>query len=218
MGPIVDADASLTACSTTKRCSSDRLKRDSGTPRSLGSSHAIALTCATSCGGETTRATRPRSIIKPRDALGREPSSPASDAVGRHVDPPRDLAITVPVGGQQHELGANDDAIGQSQAARPPLKLTADLPVELDRCRHSPHATAFATPPAVPSTRRKFRRPALIWRGICQGGSSLAGDVVGAGGALAGRHGRKVRCGRLRGQTDIRGLDLKTRCSSRLAV
>jgi hypothetical protein len=37
-------------------------------------------------------------------------------------------------------------------------------------------------------------------------------------GALAGRHERKVQCRRRRGQTDIRGLDLKTRCSSRLAV
>jgi hypothetical protein len=44
-------------------------------------------------------------------------------------------------------------------------------------------------------------------------------DVLfAAGGALSGRHGRKVQCDRLRDQTDIRGLILKTRCSSRLAV
>jgi hypothetical protein len=42
--------------------------------------------------------------------------------------------------------------------------------------------------------------------------------VVGVAGALAGRHERKVQCCRLRGQTDIRGLDLKTRFASRLAV
>jgi hypothetical protein len=42
--------------------------------------------------------------------------------------------------------------------------------------------------------------------------------VVGACGALAGRHERKVQSHRRRRQTDIRGLDLKTRCSSRLAI
>ena len=44
-----------------------------------------------------------------------------------------------------------------------------------------------------------------IWRWVCQGASSPT-DVFGAGGALAGRHERKVQSGRLRGQTDIRGL------------
>ena len=46
----------------------------------------------------------------------------------------------------------------------------------------------------------------LIWRSVCQpSGSSVDVGLV-AGGALSGRHGRKVQCGRLRGQTDIRGL------------
>src|SRR5207249_11562717 len=67
--PIVEADASLTARSTTKRCSSAREKRDSGTPCRLGSSHAIALTWATSSGGKTTRAARAGSILKPTEAL-----------------------------------------------------------------------------------------------------------------------------------------------------
>ncbi len=58
----------------------------------------------------------------------------------------------------------------------------------------------------------------LIWSGVCQGLSSFDRVVVGAVGALSGRHGRKVQSHRLRGQTDMRGLDLKTRYSSRLAV
>ena len=41
---------------------------------------------------------------------------------------------------------------------------------------------------------------------------------VGAEGTLPGRHEPKVQSGRLRGQTDIRGLHLKTLCASRLAV
>ena len=58
----------------------------------------------------------------------------------------------------------------------------------------------------------------LIWRGVCQGLSSFDRVRVGVAGALSGRHGRKVQSHRLRGQTDMRGLDLKTLCSSRLAV
>jgi hypothetical protein len=45
----------------------------------------------------------------------------------------------------------------------------------------------------------------LIWRVFCQ--APLSVDVsLGVSGALAGRHERKVQSGRLRGQTDIRGL------------
>jgi glycine/D-amino acid oxidase-like deaminating enzyme len=59
----------------------------------------------------------------------------------------------------------------------------------------------------------------LIWRiGWGSAGSSGHCVAVGVAGALAGRHERKVQSARRRGQTDIRGLDLKTRCSSRLAV
>jgi hypothetical protein len=61
--PIVEADASLIACSTTKRWISDLLKRESARPWVLGSSHATALTCATSSGGKTARATRPRFVL-----------------------------------------------------------------------------------------------------------------------------------------------------------
>jgi len=77
--PIVDADASLIACSTTKRCSSERLKRDSGTPCVSGSSHAIALTCATSSGGKAPRSTRPRLIAKSFEPLFAESSPPLPD-------------------------------------------------------------------------------------------------------------------------------------------
>jgi hypothetical protein len=115
--PIVDADASLIACSTTNRCSSDRLKRHSGTPWALGSSHAIALTWATSSGGKTARTTRPRSILKTLDALSRELFSPARDAIGGHIEARGDLAIGVPLGRQQHQLRPHHDAVRQRQAS-----------------------------------------------------------------------------------------------------
>jgi hypothetical protein len=159
--PIVDADASLIACSTTKRCSSDRLKRDSGTPWALGSSHAIALTCATSSGGKTARTTRPRSILETLDALSSEPFSPAGDAIGGHIEARGDLEIGEPLGRQQHQLRTHHHAVGQRQAARAALELTTNLGVELDRCRHSSHAITFVNSPAAPSTRRNLRRAAL---------------------------------------------------------
>ncbi len=100
--PIVEADASEMPRSTTNRCSSDLLKRESGTPWALGSSHATALTSATSSGGKAARATRPRSILETLESLLAEASSPVSDAVGRHVYPRGDLAVGMPLGRQQH--------------------------------------------------------------------------------------------------------------------
>jgi len=68
----------------------------------------------------------------------------------------------VTVGRQQHQLRANDDAVGQRQTASPPLKLATHLAVvEFDRCRHSSHDITFVNPPVVPSSRQNFRRAAL---------------------------------------------------------
>jgi hypothetical protein len=49
----------------------------------------------------------------------------------------------VALGGQQHELGADDNPVGQRQAGRPLIELAAGLGVELDRCCHSSHAVTF---------------------------------------------------------------------------
>jgi len=143
--PIVEADASETPRSTTNRCSSDLLKHDSGTPWALGNSHAIAFTSATSSGGKTARATRPRSILKTPKSLLAEASSPVPDAIGRHVDARGDLAIRVALGRQQHKLGTNHHPVGQRQARRPPPQLDTGLAIELDRCCHSSHAITFVT-------------------------------------------------------------------------
>jgi hypothetical protein len=150
------------ACSTTKRWISDLLNRDSARPCCLGNSHAIALTCATSCGGKTARATRPRSILKTLDALNGKPFSPVRDPVGRHVHPRSDLTIGAPVGGQQHQLRADHNPIGQRQAARPPLKLTTGLLIKLDRCRRHSHAITFVNLTATPSAARQNFRPAAL--------------------------------------------------------
>jgi len=78
---IVDADASVTPRSMTSRCSLTLEKRDNGSSCVRGSSHAIALTSATCCGGKTTRPTRPRLILKALQTLGAKSPSPPSDAL-----------------------------------------------------------------------------------------------------------------------------------------
>jgi hypothetical protein len=73
----------------------------------------------------------------------------------------------VTIGCQQHQLRANDDAVGQRQAAGPLHKLATHLAVvEFDRCRHSSHAITFVNLAAVPSSRQNFRRTALSVRGV----------------------------------------------------
>ena len=119
------------------------------------------MTCATSCGGKTTRATRPRSILQAVDALGGEPSSPVRDPVSRHVHALRDLTIGASVRRQQHQLRAHHDAIGQGQAARSPPQLKPSLLVNLDRYRNTTHAITFVNLAATPSTRWNLRRAAL---------------------------------------------------------
>src|SRR5215204_6714011 len=93
------------ACSMTKRCSSKRLKRDSGTPCVLGSSHAIALTCATSSGGKTARATDPRLVPQTLKALLAESSSPPTHRLPTHPQARADLSVGLAVCRHQHQLG-----------------------------------------------------------------------------------------------------------------
>jgi hypothetical protein len=130
--PIVDADASETPRSTTKRCSSVREKRESGRPCSLGSSHAIALTCATSSGGKTARATRALSVRQPLEALLAEASSPAPHDLGAQVEPASDLDVVETVRRVQDELGALHLPMRPRVAGGPVLKLAALRLAELN--------------------------------------------------------------------------------------
>jgi len=72
------------------------------------------------------------------------------------------------VGRQQHQLRADHHPIGQRQARRPTLELTANLGVELDGCCHSSHAITFVNQSAPPSTRRNFRRGPLRRQGTVE--------------------------------------------------
>jgi hypothetical protein len=82
-------------------------QRDSGTPRSAGSAHAIALTWATCAGGKTPRSTRPRSLLKTLDALLAEPYSPLRHGLARARQSLRDLGGRQTLRGEQNRLRAH---------------------------------------------------------------------------------------------------------------
>ena len=96
---IVDADASVTPCSMTSRCSSVREKRPSGRSCLAGSSHATATTSATCCGGKTARAARAWLVGQPLDAVLAESSSPLADDLGMTIAPDCDLGVGQTLGG-----------------------------------------------------------------------------------------------------------------------
>jgi hypothetical protein len=89
----------------------------------LGSSHAIALTWATSSGGKTARATRPRLIYKTIQAIGCESSPPLTNHLGAHLKPSGDLSVRQAISGVEHKLCPLHIAVGQRQLRRAPLKL-----------------------------------------------------------------------------------------------
>jgi hypothetical protein len=146
--PIVDADASLTARSTTKRWISDLLKRESGTPSWRGSSHATALTRATSSGGKTTRAPRALSVLQTLQALLGEAFSPTPDDIRIHIQTPPDLDIRLTVSGIEHKLGALDLLMRARVTRSDMLKLAALLCAQHDpgsRSRHRHRDSRQAT-------------------------------------------------------------------------
>jgi hypothetical protein len=145
--PIVDADASLTARSTTKRWISDLLKRESGMPSWRGSSHATALTCATSSGGKTTRAARAWSVLQTLQALLSEAFSPTPDDIRIHIQTPTDLDIRLAISGVEHKLGALDLLMRARVARSDMLKLTALLCAQHDPRSRPRHHHRDSRPP-----------------------------------------------------------------------
>jgi hypothetical protein len=120
---IVEAEASVTPRSTTSRCSSVRVKRDSGRPWVAGSSQAIALTSATCSGGKTARATRARLVAQPVEALFAESSPPLRDDLRVAVEPTGDLLVLHPRGRVEDQARPLDLAPRQRRRPRTPLEL-----------------------------------------------------------------------------------------------
>src|SRR5205085_3997354 len=118
---------------------------------SIGSSHAMTLTSATSCGGKTTRSTRPRLILKALQTLSAKSSSPPSDAVRRAIQPGGDVDVLHPLGRVEHDPRALHHPEGQRHRRRTPLKLDTFLLRQLDHMPASPgHEHYFAAPRQPP--------------------------------------------------------------------
>src|SRR5439155_12642637 len=132
---IVAADAAQTPRSITKRCSSAREKRDSGRPCSLGSAQATAFTAAICSGGKTARAARALPVIEPGHALLEEALPPASDHLGRRLQPARDLGIATPFGRVQDHLRPLHLLVRPRVASDASFQLNALL---IAQCDHEP--------------------------------------------------------------------------------
>src|SRR5918996_3918633 len=120
---MAEEGGTLRPGATGSRCSSVRVKRDSGRPWVAGSSQAIALTSATCSGGETARATRARLVAQPIEALFAESSPPLRDDLGVAVEPTGDLLVLHPRGRVEDQAAALNLAPGQGRRPRAPLEL-----------------------------------------------------------------------------------------------
>jgi hypothetical protein len=129
---IVVAEASVTPRSIMSRCSSVRVKRESGRPWVAGSSQAIALTSATCSGGKTARASRALLVGEPSEPLVAESSSPLTDALGRAVESLGDLGVGLPARRVEDHPRPLDLAKGPCLGASDALELFALLAAQLD--------------------------------------------------------------------------------------
>ena len=152
---IVEAEASLIPRSTTRRCSSAPVKRESGSPWLRGSSQASALTRATSSGGKTPRAARPRLVREAFEPPFTEPSSPLRDGPRRAVKPTGDLGIGQSLRRIEDDPRPLHLPEGGLQLGREPLQLRALTIAQGDlvraTARHDPGFDPLApTPPPQP--------------------------------------------------------------------
>ena len=127
--------------SITSRCSSVRLKRESGSPWTTGNSHAIALTSATCSGGKTARAARALSILESGQPLLEEPLPPTTNDLRRRLQPPRDLRVALTVGRVQDHLRPHHHLVRQRVTGDATLQLGTLLAAQHDyepaRPRHA---------------------------------------------------------------------------------
>ena len=98
--------ATMPAARTCRR-SSERLKRDSGSPSVEGSSQARAFTSATTRGGKSRRPTSPRPVLESLEAFSVEAFSPLAHHRARHIETLGDLLVLDTLRGQQDDLGAH---------------------------------------------------------------------------------------------------------------
>lgn len=96
---------------TASEAISDELKRESGTPLSLGSSHASAFTSTSTRGGKDGRTSPPRPILKSGKALLIEAFPPLRDNLARQIELTCDLVIVNALCRKKDDLGPHDGII-----------------------------------------------------------------------------------------------------------
>ena len=129
----------------------------------MGSSHATALTCATSSGGKTARATDPRLIPQTLKSLFAESSSPPTDRLSAHPQTDPDLGVGLAFRRHQHELGPLHLKMGPRVAGGDVLKLDS-LGLAQHHIVGAPSRHRHTSSPPSPSplqARWDLRRAAL---------------------------------------------------------
>jgi hypothetical protein len=87
------------------------VKRASGTPAWLGNSHASRLTSTTTLGGKAGCTPASRLLLKAGHSLFEETVTPLADDLARRIESRGDEIVAEPVGGQEHDLRADDVSI-----------------------------------------------------------------------------------------------------------
>jgi len=95
----------------TSRLISAVLKRDRGRPISLGSSQARALTATTVSGGKDARSALSWKLFQAVKALLEEALTPLAHDLSGSIEAFGDLVIAQPLGGIQHDPGADHISI-----------------------------------------------------------------------------------------------------------
>src|SRR5215211_4159995 len=93
---------------STCRRNSARLKRDSGRPNLLGSSHAIAFTRATIRGGKTRGATSARAFLQAGESFSTEAFAPLAHHRPWHIQALANHLVLNALRGEEHNLGPHD--------------------------------------------------------------------------------------------------------------
>jgi hypothetical protein len=82
----------------TSRATSAVLRRDNGTPRVAGSSHARALTWTTTSGGKSPGATRAGALLEAGQAFAEETLAPGADDIATDRERGGNVIVTATVG------------------------------------------------------------------------------------------------------------------------
>src|SRR6266542_6898637 len=113
---VPEISATRPRVSTSARMSGTN-RRDSGRPRRLGSSQAIALTSMATSGGEGRGSSTAGAFLQAGQTLEVEAFAPLGDDLSAGVQPGGDLVVVQAVCGHEHDLGTDHVSIRQRIAA-----------------------------------------------------------------------------------------------------